>query len=194
MYLYKDLWKILLQHLWNHYITTLSTVRETCVHIEQGISAHMVRWDLNEGLVFVRRLVRGLVLTLRYQSKRYRVGIYTLVSSKLAMWTHSFPLNWCSVFPIQTGVWRCYGKRIVRCFIPEVDRWGRDSVRVRHVLARCIVEILLHFWYRDVVMFRINRIRWLFMSIVAHCCDINWRHECTKLCLHSGAMASSNIA
>ena len=128
MYLYKDLWKILLQHLWNHYITTLSTVRETCVHIEQGISAHMVRWDLNEGLVFVRRLVRGLVLTLRYQSKRYRVGIYTLVSSKLAMWTHSFPLNWCSVFPIRTAVCRCYGKRIVRCFIPEVDRWAVGTV------------------------------------------------------------------
>jgi hypothetical protein len=40
------------------------------VNIEQGISAHMVRWDLNEGFVFVRRSVRDLVLTPRYQSKR----------------------------------------------------------------------------------------------------------------------------
>ena len=89
MYLYKDLWKIWLQHLWNHYVTTLSTVRETCVHIEQGISAHMVRWDLNEGLVFVRRSVRGLVLTSRYQSKRLEL-----------VYIHWFRQSWkCGLTP-----------------------------------------------------------------------------------------------
>jgi hypothetical protein len=82
------------------------------------------------------------------------------------------------------------------CMLFYTGNWSMRSGQCSSssCLGPLYLEILLHFWHRDAVMFRINRIRWLFMTIVAHCCDTNWRHECTKLCLHSAAMASSKFA
>lgn len=47
----------------------------------------------------------------------------------------------------------CYGTSLARCCIQEVDRCGPDSVSVCYCFVSSILEILLHFWYRDVIMF-----------------------------------------
>jgi len=144
VYLCMDLWRIWLQHLQNHYKTALSTIRETFVYTAARIWERTTRRDF----VCTRQI--------SLWSSAY-IGLPELVYIQWVCQTWQcglFKLNWVSGFPIQKSMWMCYGKSLARCCIQEVDRCGPDSVSVCYCFASSIVEILLHFWYRDVIMFR----------------------------------------